>query len=88
MYLAFPYPHTSFHEVVNECIPEAVRSFTEKVQADLVISIPNQPDHLPYTQATSLHYNEFSAQPLTVPLLVLDVQPTMQMVSLMGYPFN
>lgn len=88
MYLAFPYEYTSFHEVVNECIPEAIRSFTEKVQADLVITVSDQLNQLPYTQATSLHYNEFSAHPLRVPLLALDVQSDPQMMSMMGYPFN
>ncbi|QHT71306.1 hypothetical protein GXP67_33950 [Rhodocytophaga rosea] len=87
MYLAFPYPHTSFYEVVHECIPEAIRNFAEKVQADLVITVPNQPDQLPYTPATSVHYDEYNAHRLTIPLLALDTQPK-QTVNMTGYPFN
>jgi hypothetical protein len=87
MYLAFPYAQTSFHEVVNECIPEAIGSFTEKIQADLIITVPNKLDQMPYMQATSLHYNEFSARPLSIPLLALDTQAK-ETVNIGGYPFN
>jgi hypothetical protein len=86
-YLTFNYDSVYFLEAVNESVPDAIRKFTTKTNADLVIIVPDMEEHLPCSSAYGAHQLEAVAKPLSVPVLAIDAE-AIQAEKPKGYPFD
>jgi nucleotide-binding universal stress UspA family protein len=70
IYFTFNYPNVSFHTLNDPNTEEAIRFFVKKVQADMLVIMPDS-----HTRQCTMAEYYTAANELSVPVLAIDEQP-------------